>query len=378
MSAYPGKVGIQQRVLTTYRAVFFDALAGECTGGLSVCAGQPLPEESITVAPGLQAARFQPLHNLHLLRGALLLCHQRGLLDWLKTWDPDILIAEANPRDISTPAAARWMHRRGRPVLGWGLGAPAPASIPAAVRGAGERMTRAVLRRSLRQFDALLTYSRRGAQEYAALGFPAERIFIAPNAAVRRPSQAAPVRQPAFNGRANLLFVGRLQERKRIDTLLHACASLPEALQPRLVIVGEGPARPALETLARSLYPRAEFHGARHGADLEHFFDEADLFVLPGTGGLAVQEAMAHALPVVMGQGDGTNDDLVRAENGWQVPDPAALPGVLLEALSDPARLRRMGAASHRIVSGEVNLESMLAAFLEAMRQVGGARPSGL
>ena len=46
---FPGKLAIQQRVLTTYRAPLFEAVARACAGGLSVFAGLPRPEESITV-----------------------------------------------------------------------------------------------------------------------------------------------------------------------------------------------------------------------------------------------------------------------------------------------------------------------------------------
>ena len=90
--------------------------------------------------------------------------------------------------------------------------------------------------------------------------------------------------------------------------------------KPRLVIVGDGPERAKLESLAKEVYPSAEFVGTKHGAELTPYFAEADLFVLPGTGGLAVQEAMAHGLPVIVAKGDGTQDDLVRAGNGWQIP----------------------------------------------------------
>jgi glycosyltransferase involved in cell wall biosynthesis len=225
----------------------------------------------------------------------------------------------------------------------------------------------------LRQFDALLTYSRRGAEEYAALGFPADRIFVAPNAATPVPSHLMPTRPDHFTGKANLLFVGRLQARKRVDLLLRACASLPTELQPRLVIVGDGPERGALEALAQSVYPFAEFAGAKHGAELKPYFLAADLFVLPGTGGLAVQEAMSYGLPVIMGAGDGTNDDLVRPGNGGQTPDNDldALAETIRQALSDVKRLRRMGSESYRIVRDEINLEKMVGVFLEAANRVG-------
>jgi len=122
--------------------------------------------------------------------------------------------------------------------------------------------------------------------------------------------------------------------------------------------------------LARSIYPTAEFPGAKHGVELAPYFTAADLFVLPGTGGLAVQEAMSYGLPVVMGQGDGTNDDLVRPANGWQISSPEALAGVLQEALGDVSRLRAMGAESYRIVSEEINLEKMVGVFMEALNRI--------
>jgi len=147
---------------------------------------------------------------------------------------------------------------------------------------------------------------------------------------------------------------------------------LPAGLQPHLVIVGDGPERSPLEALARTIYPSAEFPGARHGQELAAYFAAADLFVLPGTGGLAVQEAMSHGLPVIMGQGDGTNDDLIRPANGWQIPpdDLPALTDALRMALSDPARLRRMGTESYRIVRNEINLETMVGVFMEAVNSM--------
>jgi glycosyltransferase involved in cell wall biosynthesis len=360
---FSGKLALQQRVLTPYRAAFFDALAAACDGGLSIFAGQPRPEESIATTNVLNLASFTPARNLHLLRGPFYLCYQRGLVSWLSDCDPDALIVEANPRYLSTPAAVRWMKQHGRPVLGWGLGT-APLTGPLS----GLRKSRRTS--FLRPFDALITYSRRGADEYAALGFPSDKIFAAPNAASPRPTSPLPSRSPTFEGKPSVLFVGRLQARKRIDDLLHACAALGGELQPRLVIVGDGPERSNLEILAKTIYPSAEFPGAKHGAELVPYFSAADLFVLPGTGGLAVQEAMSYGLPVIMGQGDGTNDDLVRPANGWQLSSLGALADVLREALSDVSRLREMGAESYRIVSEEINLERMVEIFVGAVNQL--------
>lgn len=379
--SFPGRLALIQRVLPSYRVPFFDALASACTGGLTVFAGQPLTSESIATSTALRAAHLAPAHNLHFSnpQSPFYACYQRGVIDWLGRENPAALIVEANFRYLSSPAAIRWMRKRGRPVIGWGLGAPASRGILSVLRN-----------RFLGQFDALIAYSARGAEQYAACGFPADRIFVAPNAVAPAPKHPLPGRdasplkpggiEPTERNAAGtepaakpcVLFVGRIQARKRVPALLKACAELPAHLQPRLIVVGEGPELETSQTLARSIYPAAEFVGAKHGAGLAPYFLAADLFVLPGTGGLAVQEAMSYGLPVIVAQGDGTQDDLVRPENGWQIApdDDFALLFAMQEALSDLPRLRRMGAESYRVVAQEINLEKMVGVFVEALKLV--------
>ncbi len=361
---FVGKLGLQQRVLPTYRAVFLDTLASACQAGLSVFAGQPLPQEGIEPVNELQTARLVRANNRYLgdPSSPFFMCWQPGFIDWLESWQPDALIVEANPRYPTTREAIRWMHSRGCKVIGWGLGAAPMGGFLAGVRN----RQRASLLSSL---DAVIAYSSQGAQQYRQLGLPEERVFTAFNAVDRAPIDPPPTRPAQTTGQATVLFVGRLQARKRVDLLLQACASLAEALQPHLVIVGDGPERASLVELAARVYPAAEFAGARHGSELSPYFDRADLFVLPGTGGLAIQQAMAHALPVIVAQGDGTQDDLVRVENGWQVPsdDLQALANVLRQALSDLPKLRQMGAASYHIVAEEINVDAMVQVFIRAL-----------
>jgi glycosyltransferase involved in cell wall biosynthesis len=287
-------------------------------------------------------------------------CWQVGILSWLEKWNPDALIVEANPRIFSTRLAISWMGRRGRPILGWGLGAPRSGNI----------IDGALRERFLKSLDGLISYSKRGEDEYRNLGI--NRVYTAYNAVSEKPTEKPHPRGSQDQDQPVLLFVGRLQERKRIDILLKACGSLSEEVQPKLIIVGDGPIRNKLEEMARIEYPQTHFAGAKYGDELRSYFDKADLFVLPGTGGLAVQQAMSRALPIVVAQGDGTQDDLVRAENGWQVEpgNQAALQDVILEALSDIRKLKEMGGESFRIVQEEINIDKMVETFIEAVDSV--------
>jgi glycosyltransferase involved in cell wall biosynthesis len=366
---FAGRVGLQQRVVPSYRAVFLDRLASACAGGLEVFAGKPLQKEGIDSVVDLESARLVHARNINFFdpSSSMYLCWQNGFAHWLEDWQPEVLIVEANPRYPATRRAISWMHRKGRKVIGWGLGAPA-LSGPLAFLWGRERYS------FLRTLDAIIAYSSQGAVQYQQLGLDPEKVYIAFNAVDAAPQFPPPDKAMAANARATVLFVGRLQYRKRVDLLLKACASLSHDLQPHLVVIGDGPARSELENLACQVYPEAEFIGAKHGQELEPFFLNADLFVLPGTGGLAVQQAMAHGLPIIVAQGDGTQDDLVRRENGWQVPvgDLPALIHVLHQALSDPAELKKKGNTSYQIVANEINVEKMVEVFIRVLNDVSG------
>lgn len=354
-------VGLMQRVCAGYRVPLFDLLADTLPEGLDLYAGDPRPDEMIDQSRSPHKAVYHHARNHHMFSGKFYLCIQTDVLSWLEKSDPSVLIMEANMRYPGSLAAARWMHRRNRPVIGWGLGTGSTGG--------------SIQRQFLKMFDAMLTYSSAGKTSYINAGFPPERIFIACNAAAPRPNRPMPVRLPdRYDGKPIVLYVGRLQKRKRLDLLIRSCAQQPEQLRPRLWIIGDGPVRSELEAAASQYYSDTEFFGSLYGEELTAHFDRADLFCLPGTGGLALQQAMASALPLIAAEADGTQADLVRPANGIRITpgDEAELSAALTFMLSDPARLRKMGAESFRIVSDEINLGAMADVFARAVGFVKG------
>lgn len=362
------RVGIQQRVLPSYRASFFEMLANACPKGLSIFSGLPRSGEGLDICQPLKLVDFAHAQNHHILSGPCYMCWQSGFIPWLEYWQPHVLIVESNPRYLRTLAAVRWMHKRKRPVLGWGLGTQLGDNLFSNLR-----TTR--WRHFVKQFDAMIAYSQQGAEQYQALGLPKERIFIAPNAVTPQPQYSLPERSQFYlSGNPIILFVGRLQERKRVDLLIHACAALQPEFQPELWIVGDGRIRDDLEKIARKEYPHTVFYGALHGDELNAIFSKADLFVLPGTGGLAVQQAMSFGLPVLVAEADGTQSNLICSDNGWIIPPAnlSALTDHLRLALSDSLLLRRMGQKSYEIVKQEINIDKMVEVFAYAIQFVMG------
>lgn len=180
-----------------------------------------------------------------------------------------------------------------------------------------------------------------------------------------------------------LLAVGRLRESKDYPNLLLAFAGLEESsVPPRLAIVGEGPLRGVLVSLAESLNiaDRVTFLGVRH--DVPALMCACDVFVLSSAWegfGLVVAEAMACKRTVVATDCGGVKE--VVGESGFLVPprDSTALAVVMDKALRLPRGEReQLGiAARERVVahfSLDVMAERYLAVYLVDRRDLEGVR----
>lgn len=155
----------------------------------------------------------------------------------------------------------------------------------------------------------------------------------------------------------SVLFVGRLDQEKRVEDLLRAFAGLPNRLPARLDIVGDGACRPSWEALARTLgiAGRTTFHGFLSEADLLTAYAQAAVFVMPSIAelqSLATLEAMAAHTPVVAADAMALPHLVDPGRNGWLYPpaDVPALTSRLATLLSDDDLRRRMGARSRALV----------------------------
>ena len=152
------------------------------------------------------------------------------------------------------------------------------------------------------------------------------------------------------------LYVGRLVPYKGVDILLDAWRNV-SVLSPkaRLAIVGDGELMMEANR-ASKLDPSIRVVGRLEPQDVWRAYSAADLFVGPSRfeqWGLAVNEAMALELPVLVTDAFGCVGDLVEHEHtGLVVPpeDPAALADAIVRALGDSMLRRSFAtAASERI-----------------------------
>ncbi|WP_420635530.1 glycosyltransferase family 4 protein [Candidatus Palauibacter sp.] len=155
-------------------------------------------------------------------------------------------------------------------------------------------------------------------------------------------------------GPFQLLFVGRLVERKGVDVLIRALARVRERLDATLTVVGEGRLAGPLraEAVRAGVSEFVRFTGRVDDRALVEAYETSDAFVLPAvidrkgdTEGLGVVllEALEFGLPVIASGVGGIPDIVRHGETGLLVPpgDPAALARAVLDVAEKPGVARR-------------------------------------
>jgi glycosyltransferase involved in cell wall biosynthesis len=220
---------------------------------------------------------------------------------------------------------------------------------------------------TLARIDHIIAHTRSYANTSRALrNRPIENVPSAVDTRRFRPGlDGSVIREKlGLNGQRVLAFTGRLVPHKGVDVILRALRELPPNVS--LILVGHGPRLPELQAMARRLgvESRVRFCTDVSDEDLPHYLRAADLFVFPSQNrlegfGLAVAEAMASGLPVIIADMPGVREVIEPGKEGLLV-EPLIerdLVDKIEELLDDPARRAAMGAAARKRAEERYSLE---------------------
>jgi len=292
----------------------------------------------------------------------------RALHDLHRDWPFDVL--HAHNLAPAGHAAARWVRRRGPAFV---VSAHGPDMIHVAENSSvGRRACVAAMAKA----DVVIansTWAARRCEAIAGRPLPVRVVYLGAD---------IPPATPAHNGTTRLLSVAHLVKRKRHDVVLRALALLDPAHRPEYLVVGDGPCREPLERLASELgvADRVRFLGQLPNSEAVAQALACDLFVLPGVEepfGVAFVEAMAAGLPAIGSRGEGGPEDIAAAGQGMVLvapDDPGALAAEIKRLISDPAELRRLGAAARETVAAHFTWERCGVETLAAYRAALEAR----
>jgi glycosyltransferase involved in cell wall biosynthesis len=161
--------------------------------------------------------------------------------------------------------------------------------------------------------------------------------------------------------------VAALRAEKNLSRLLHAFTVLRRTQPARLVIVGDGPERPALAALAAQLGIAADVVFTGHMAAPQRAYRHFDVFALSSDTEqmpLSVLEAMAAGLAVASTDVGDVAAMLAQENRPFVVAkDATALAGALLSVLCQPALRAAVGAANRARAVAQFDQERMFASY---------------
>ncbi|MCE9626154.1 MAG: glycosyltransferase family 4 protein [Deltaproteobacteria bacterium] len=137
----------------------------------------------------------------------------------------------------------------------------------------------------------------------------------------------------------NILFLGRLDPRNGLDTLLDAFPSVLEKVpDARLMVAGDGPLREYYEKKSGDLLGKKVFFEGQVNGNRPEYFATCDAFCFPATKAgfsITILEAMAAGKPIITTDTFGFRDVIRNGENGLLVPqgDSAELGKALVKVL---------------------------------------------
>lgn len=168
-----------------------------------------------------------------------------------------------------------------------------------------------------------------------------------------------------------LLHIGRLVKWKNVDLLIKAVDILSEKYPKlNLCIIGKGEEENNLKNLAEDLHisDQVKFLGAIYeGEDQSMEMLKSGVYVLAGMGGLSINEAMAHSLPVICTIADGTEQHLViDGLNGFKFKDNDLNDLVLKIEQALHADRLKMGEASLKLIQEKYNIGTVANLYIKA------------
>ena len=226
----------------------------------------------------------------------------------------------------------------------------------------------------MKRADAILLYGSGEIDRMIHRGIQKHKIFVADNT-IHVPNHC----DYSNHAKNSLLFVGRLQRRKKIDQLIDAFAHIIDKIPKNvtLEIVGDGGyIYHLLEKVRRlDLEDRIVFHGGIDQHDrLAKLFSRAFAYVSPGHVGLGLLHSFAYGIPVITTSNSEKSERhwteiefLKHRVSGFICADENELEEILIEICNSPQLSRTLGKNAYNFYSRCKTLDRMLNGFKQAI-----------
>lgn len=221
-------------------------------------------------------------------------------------------------------------------------------------------------------------------ETFSAFGCAGCRVNVIPNfvdpTVYNRALYTHAERLPFINGKKVLMHISNFRAVKRVRDVVRIFAAVAAEVPSVLVMVGDGPDRPAAEDEARSLGVLDSVFFLGKIEAVAPLLANADLFLIPTASesfGLSALEAMAMAVPVVGTNTGGLPEVVTNGTTGMLYPvgDVDAMAAGALSILTQPGLQESMGAAGAADARARFALDNVVSQY-ESLYRSAVTQPS--
>jgi glycosyltransferase involved in cell wall biosynthesis len=241
-------------------------------------------------------------------------------------------------------------------------------------------------RRLISRTDRLLANSRSVADFYREQGVPQDLLAVIPNAVVQPPkptvSRMQLLSDLSLPADVRLVgYVGRLAKQKKIETILWGIQVLRQADEDaRLLIIGDGPEKAALQQYARDVECADFVRFLGHREDASSLLHHLDVFWLAsGFEGMSnsLMEAMTCGVPVIASDIPPNRELITHGEHGFLVnlDDGVGYAQYTAKLFREPELRHQLVDAARRRMETEFSVDRMVAAHVAIYDSLTGLCP---
>ena len=299
--------------------------------------------------------------------------YNQGMFLELKKANPDVLILLAHTGNISYRRIISWARKERKKVIIWTSGWDSGRA-----KGILLAFKSKLVSSFFKKADFFLTYSTFASRYVESMGVNKSKIETCFNGIetddmVHNSKQIIEksneiIKKFDLEDNFTFLYVGGLIPIKRLDLLINAFVELHKKYEKiKLIIIGDGPLREMIEKMLKTYNdPNMMFLG-RIIENVDSYYAASDCLVLPGAGGLALNQAMFWKKPCIVSKADGTEDDLVIEDiTGYRFKqnDLESLISAMEKRINDSQdKMNLMSENAYKLIMNKFNVNNMVYIF---------------
>tara|TARA_B100001248_G_scaffold262136_1_gene256274 strand:- start:6821 stop:7996 length:1176 start_codon:yes stop_codon:yes gene_type:complete len=286
-------------------------------------------------------------------------------------YNPEIIVLESLSNIGNVLTLTPYILLKKKPFIWWGLGA-IPRRKNTLRSSIGDLLQSWYVKRSV----CVLSYATFGKEYFVSIGSDPNKVKVLYNTIDEkqvedninncRPLVREIKRELKISDQPVAIFSGTINKGKKLDLLLRSFSRVIDEIKdmdPRLIVIGDGTEFDNCENISKKLNITSSVHFVGRQEDkASAYFLIGQIAIMPGLGGLGINHAFAHKLPMICGNADGCEYDLVvNDKTGFLIEEmnELNLSKKIIKLLSNKKLSNELGKNAYKLITSKISMNKM-------------------